>query len=119
MGVWELLEACQCGDLEVVKAEVKRGADPKEKDVDGLAGIHHAARAGNCTIIKHLLEQCGVGVDDKYQAGKTALYLATYNGHEDVVRMLVDEFGADMTIKDDKGETVLDLAILFKQQRSE
>ncbi len=107
----ELRDACESGDLERVKAEVQSGTDPKEWDEAGWAAIHWAAVNGHCSIIKHLIEQCGVGVDDKAQNGLTALHLAGGNGQEAVVKMLVDEFNADANIKGNNGQTALDWAM--------
>ncbi len=43
--------------------------------------------------------------------GQTGLHWAAWLGHEAIVKMVVDEFGADVTIKDNEGRTALDWAI--------
>ena len=58
-------------------------------------------------------------VNNRDKNGQTGLHLAAYWGHEAMVKMVVDEFGADVTIKDNYGNTALDLAIERNKQRSE
>ncbi len=118
MGVKELCIACRSGDLESVKAEIRSGTNPKEW-WGGWAAIHHAAVNGHCSIVRYLIEHCGVGVDVKNPWGMTALHCAAINGHEAVVKMLVDEFNADDNITDNNSETALDLAIANNNPISE
>ena len=119
MGVEQLRDACVSGDLERVKAEIRSWTNPKQRDEDGWAAIHNAAFKGRCSIVRYLIEHCGVGVDEKDQRGQTALHLAAANGHEAVVKMLVAEFNADDNIKDNNGKTALDLAIANNKRSSE
>ena len=120
MGVQELCTACERGDLEWVKAEIRSGANPKEEwDRYGYAAIHFAASNGRCSIVRYLIEHCRVGVDEKTKRGSTALHRAAGNGQEAVVKMLVNEFNADETIKDKNGKTALDVAIMNNKPSSE
>ena len=47
----------------------------------------NAAREGNIAIVKALLDK-GIDVNEKDREGKTALMLATGNGHTEVVELL-------------------------------
>ena len=118
MGVRELRDACERGDLETVKGEIRSGADPKERWC-GAAAIHCAAAKCHCSIVKYLIEQCGVGVDEKDKYGQTALHYAAYHGQQAMVKMLMDEFNADDNIKDNNGQTALDRAIEGNNPNSE
>ncbi|HLK65698.1 MAG TPA: ankyrin repeat domain-containing protein [Bryobacteraceae bacterium] len=57
-----------------------------------------ASRAGDLTAVKAALDK-GAGVEAKTPYGQTPLYLAAMNGHEEVVRFLLDK-GASTDIKD-------------------
>src|SRR5579864_7573859 len=62
---------------------------------DDLLG---AARKGDLPAVKALCEK-GAAIEAKTPYGQTPLYLAAMNGHEEVVRFLVDK-GARTDVKD-------------------
>ncbi len=57
-----------------------------------------ASRAGDLPAVKAAMEK-GAAVESKTPYGQTALYLAAMNGHEDVVRFLLEK-GASTDVKD-------------------
>src|SRR5262245_14567280 len=57
-----------------------------------------ASRAGDLTGVKTAIEN-GAELEAKTPYGQTALYLSAMNGHEDVVRYLLDK-GANTNIRD-------------------
>jgi hypothetical protein len=57
-----------------------------------------AARKGDLASVKALCEK-GAGIETKTPYGQTPLYLAAMNGHEDVVRFLIEK-GASTDLKD-------------------
>jgi ankyrin repeat protein len=103
---------------------LQEGFSPNRDD-DSL--LFHAAKNGYTDIVK-LLIQHGVKLDIKYQddiqdkwvggrhaipsiyKNKTALCAAASNGHEDIVRLLI-EAQADLDISDSQGHTPLQAAI--------
>ena len=65
---------------------------------------------GRSDICRYLLDTCGAqSVNAQDINGDTALHRAAEAGHLEVVRVLL-EFGADLSIKNNKGETPLDMA---------
>ena len=64
---------------------------------DGQA-LLEAARKGDLAAVKSLCEK-GAAIETKTPYGQTPLYLAAMNGHEDVVRFLIEK-GAGTDIKD-------------------
>ncbi|MBZ5594897.1 MAG: ankyrin repeat domain-containing protein [Acidobacteriia bacterium] len=58
----------------------------------------NAARKGDLAAVKALCEK-GAAIEAKTQYGQTPLYLASMNGHDDVVRFLLDK-GAVTDVKD-------------------
>ncbi len=71
------------------------------------------------SVARFLWEKGTVDVNNRDNRGWTGLHWAAQKGHEAIVKMVVDEFGADVTIKDNDGMTALDLAIKFNEQSSE
>ena len=57
--------------------------------------LHLAARRGNDEIVKVLLDQTSVHVDEKDSSGKTALHLACSEGHRNLCQILLN-FGANI-----------------------
>ena len=57
-----------------------------------------ASRAGDLAGVKTAMEH-GAAVEAKTPYGQTALYLSAMNGHEDVVRFLLDK-GANTNVRD-------------------
>jgi len=61
-----------------------------------------------------LLLTNGAEADVKDQKGRTALHLASKNGHETVVQLLLRN-GAELGVQDWKGHTALHLAVIAKK----
>src|SRR4051794_28091330 len=57
-----------------------------------------ASRAGDLVAVKSSIEK-GAAVETKTPYGQTPLYLAAMNGHEEVVRFLLDK-GATTDVRD-------------------
>jgi hypothetical protein len=65
---------------------------------DANEDLLSASRAGDLAAVKKALES-GAVVETKTPYGQTPLYLAAMNGHEDVVRFLLDK-GANSDVQD-------------------
>ena len=84
---------------------VRRGADPKAADPDGITPLHLAVRGGHAPVVGLLLE-AGVprnpvapgtpaatrrrGPDDEVLSAFTPLHLAVFSGHGGLVAQLLD-----------------------------
>jgi ankyrin repeat protein len=91
------------------------GADPWMQDVDGKTALDLAITAGHNACVTYLLRlgvrSESVLINAANQKGITLLMVAAQsNDSDDVVRMLVEEFGADPTRVDFGGQTALDYA---------
>ena len=93
-----ILDAAQKGDLDGVKQAIARGED-KDK-----TGPRPLLSFGQCGISKDGAHSCQEG--DEW----TPLIWASYNGHETVVRYLV-EVGANPNATDASGSTAIMYAI--------
>lgn len=97
------------GDLKIVKFLVESGADVNAKDKEGWSVLMEASYEGHLKVIKYLIENRKVNVNSKDDDGWTALMRASWRGYSEIVKYLVEK-GADINIKNYKGETALDLA---------
>lgn len=64
---------------------------------------------GNIEMIEHLLAM-GARVDECNGRRETALYVASYRGHYEIVRRLVADYKADVNKPDRDGDTPLSVA---------
>ncbi len=79
--------------------QLNRGADINSHDIEGYTALHEASNAGNCKLVKFLLDN---GADsnmvDAY--GRTPLSFAISRGHDECKNILL-QFGAILP-KNDK-----------------
>ncbi|KAI0347936.1 ankyrin [Trametopsis cervina] len=89
------------------------GYDINFQDGLGNTALHYAASLGNTDVLEHILSQDGCDVDPINRLeGATPLHLALKLEDEELRYYVVEsllEAGADTTIKDKEGDTVLDL----------
>lgn len=79
-----------------------------EKDTDGFAPLHLAAKDGNLYIIKSLIHSCAdIDIQDNY--GNTPLMHALTNNHNEIAKYLLAQ-NANINIKNNIGLTALGIA---------
>uniref|UniRef100_A0A8C1D4Z3 Ankyrin repeat and KH domain containing 1 n=1 Tax=Cyprinus carpio carpio TaxID=630221 RepID=A0A8C1D4Z3_CYPCA len=101
-----LTYACAGGFLDVVKVLLKEGANIEDHNENGHTPLMEAASAGHVEVARVLLEY-GAGINTHSNEFKeSALTLACYKGHLDMVRFLLDA-GADQEHKTDEMHTAL------------
>ncbi|XP_032231406.1 ankyrin repeat domain-containing protein SOWAHA isoform X2 [Nematostella vectensis] len=64
--------------------------------------MHWAAKKGRRDVVE-ALGGTGIDVNEKTRGGYTALHLAVIQGNEEVISMLVDNYDADIHIRDNSG----------------
>ena len=91
-----LFDACQRGDLMIVRQLLDRGVDVNQKDYDMRHPIHLACEEGHSDIVMELIQRnANLNVTDRW--GTTPLQGALYNSQNDVVSLLKDH-GVDTSI---------------------
>lgn len=99
------------GFVDLVKKIFDRGeielADTRNQNSVSLLMI--ASSLGNKILVSFLIKRVTNINEVNLMDGRTALHLATLNGHNDIVKMLLDN-GADPNILDQSGRTAFQIA---------
>jgi uncharacterized protein len=98
-------------DQPMVQALIDKDA---EINKTGWTPLHYAASAGDDAIVKLLLDHSAY-IDAGSPNGSTPLMMAAAAGHDSTIKLLLDE-GADMTIKNQLGMNVIDIAKRYNQR---
>jgi ankyrin repeat protein len=127
-GATPLLLAAEVNNLDVIKALVDAGADPKIPTEQGSTSLMMAAGGGTdiqrmrepseramaIETVKYLVEH-GVDVKAAGQYGWTAMHMASYQGLTDVIEYLASK-GADVNEMDAFGQTPLSISMAVLTQ---
>ena len=105
-------------DLLLEKGASTTTVPGKQAQYDTLAlPLHHAAFVGNISILRKLLE-AGVEADSVLIAdGWTALFHAAKVGHEGVLRILINDHGADINRRANKGTVAIHTAAYHNRSK--
>lgn len=82
------LNACECGQRNVVQLLLEQGARINSKDRWNMTGLHLAAEEGHESVVELLLDK-NVRTDLKDDFNETALFRAVRRRHKSVVRLLL------------------------------
>ena len=107
--LWEL---CEDGKLDEVRAALARGGDVNNKGPGGQTALMWAVGKGHNSIVRLLLEQPAVKVNEKNIAGSTALHYAAQCNNPEGARMLLLHPGFNSpNLTNNFGNTALMLAV--------
>lgn len=108
-----LMVAAKHSSVEMIEYLISQGADINQKSLDEKNIMFFAALGGNLNVVQYLMNNYGniFDVDAQDSAGRTAFISASYNGHLDVVKYLV-ECGADPYHKDNYQNSALNASII-------
>jgi len=86
------------------------------RKVEAVEKTLKACSRGNIQEVrKNMLR--GVSVNSSNRDGRTPLHMACSHGHEEMVRVLVDEMGADINPEDKHGNTPINDAVRHKHDK--
>ncbi|WP_353273625.1 ankyrin repeat domain-containing protein [Wolbachia endosymbiont (group A) of Agelastica alni] len=97
--------AAKHGDIEIVNALIKAGANVNAENKDKWTPLHFAAAWGHKDVLEVLLT-AGANVNAENKNKWTPLYLAAVRGHKDVLEVLLTA-GANVNAQDENGKTPL------------
>jgi ankyrin repeat protein len=104
-----LLVAAACGDIEIFRFLLDKGASTMAQDTGSHTALHYASRASSFDIVKLLLEKEPDLLDMRTKYAETALLLAAEKGDLKIVEFLLDK-GADIMARDYSKNTALHIA---------
>ena len=105
-----LMAAIRQGDIEEVVAALARGADARHKAPDtGLTAMHLAIVRGNIVLCEYLFQN-GARVNEADARLRTPLHDAASAWSTRLCAWLF-EHGADLTLRNDMGQTAVDIAV--------
>ena len=84
-----LYKLCQGGKLDEVRSVLAGGGDVNNKSNGGSTGLMLAVMTGHNSIVKLLLEQPAVKVNEKNSGGCTPLHYAASGNNPEGARMLL------------------------------
>lgn len=101
------------GNFEIAKMLIENQANAEAKTKNGQTPLHNAIMAPEPSkeMVTLILDQW-VNVDTQDNMGKTALHLAAEKGLTDITKLLIEDYEADVNIKDSKGQTPIQAAKL-------
>ena len=121
--LWKL---CDYGDLDLyeVQSALARGEDVNDKDSygHGVTALMLAIANSHNSIVKLLLDQPGVKVNEKNKSGSTALHYAAFGNNQEGARMLLLHPTMDSAnAKTNNGDTAVMTAVrrCYKEVLSE
>ena len=107
-----LMGAIKDGDMEIFDKLLKYNANVHAKNRWGETAATYAARYGRTKMLKTLIEEKGVSVNEKNkETGDTLLIYAAMNGHTDIVKYLISK-KAIVDAKNESGHTAATLAAM-------
>ncbi len=109
-----LHQASSQGYNEIVKLLLEKGADTEIKDQHGMTPLTRAAQNGQLTAIILLLDS-GAKISGGFpETSWTPLFNSVFRGHSEACEILLKR-GANPNIKDEKGRTLLEIAIAERE----
>lgn len=106
-----LLHKAAWGDMPLIAHNLieKHGMNIEYQDNFRRTAVHIAAYQGSCKMLKYLLLEKQANVNAIDYEGRTPLFSGAYDGNAKALKILC-ECGADLSVKDKNGMSVLDLA---------
>jgi uncharacterized protein len=104
----ELSDAAASDNLELVGQLMDRGADPEWQtpDIFGVTVLIRATRENRCDMVRLLLQR-GARMKGRCKSRWCAIHWAAQAGNLEALKVLVEEFGADVQHRSGDGLTPL------------
>ncbi|RFU75825.1 ankyrin repeat [Trichoderma arundinaceum] len=96
------LQGKQGSVFDTVKKLITLKSDINAQDSRGHTALYHASERGELEVVRELLREKRVKVDLRKKPYGTPLIVASYKGHKEIVKALI-EAGADVTATSELG----------------
>ena len=106
-----LVDLCEDGDLEGVKAALQRGADVNTKNEEGLTGLMWAVWKNHNSLVELLLKTPNIDVNQNDTLGWCALHWAEKAKNHEGLKLLLNVPNIDVNIVNILGGSALQLAV--------
>lgn len=91
MSTKRLLRAAKSGNIDRVRKILGENADNRTlTNGEGENVLHCSAESGSLTLSRYLVEDIGIDVDSRTLLAKTPLHYASWGGHTEVVKYLLE-----------------------------
>jgi ankyrin repeat protein len=97
-------------DAEIVRVLLDAKADANATSSFGVTSLMYAMQSDEAESARMLLK-AGANPNASDAEGRTALMLAVYEGELEIIKLLVEDGGADVNARDRAGKTVLMYAV--------
>lgn len=114
-GFTPLILAVYNNNAEAVKFLISKGAKVDAQDMSGNTALMGATFKGYVNMVDILLSEGKANVNQINANGASALIFAATFGQKEIVEKLIAE-GADVTIKDSRGKTAKDHAVMQENE---
>lgn len=104
-----IVQAANAGNLTVVRDMLRRGSDCNGRSKLARTSLHVAAEKGHIDMVRLMISHPSLQINLQDMYGWTALHLATFHHHRDIVLLLLAA-GIDTHIKDRNRKTALEMA---------
>ena len=112
-----IYELCRDGKLDEVRAALARGGDVNDKDSYGRTALMMAVWNRHNSIVKLLLEQPALKVNEKNNSGFTGLHWAALGNNAEGARMLLLHPGFNSpNLTNCDGQTALMKAVIYRKK---
>ncbi len=103
--------------IKVVKLLIKRGIDINQKDFNGIAPIHIAAKKNHHKTLKLLLTDSQIKTNLKDDIGNSAIIIAANNESWECLGLLLDSVQTDINQENLAGKNLLSCLIFSEQEQ--
>ncbi|XP_048253945.1 ankyrin repeat domain-containing protein 50-like, partial [Haliotis rufescens] len=110
-GMTPLHLAAREGHREVFELVVDKGSDTSLEDINGDNILHLACIGGNVEIVKYILSQNIVDINNRGMYERTPLMVAALFGHREAFELVLDK-GGDTSLVDTCDVNILHLACI-------
>ncbi len=110
--------AIKGGHLDIVEFLLSKRVSLKQKGPKGKTALMYAAEFGHLTLVDYFLDKGLFSVDEQNERKESALFLAVYEKHYDVLESLVKKHGASLNMKNKWNNTPFIISVVNNNRQA-